>query len=199
MAELDNIYYPPERAQAWKIEFRNRNRKPKEDFARYAQDLKRLAAKAYRNQTVEAQEQWVLDQFIQGLNSVEMRGHVTFGHPNTLNQAISLATEFEAFQTSNNDRRKPSPVMGSVNAMSSPKVTNETNDKRQTTPTRITEQKQSQSSSTGSSTRTKMECRYCKRTNHVIEDCRKLKWKREQEAKLKQTAPENPPPPPSEN
>ena len=55
-----------------------------------------------------AQEQWVLDQFILGVGSVDLRRHVQFGHPRDVNAAISLAIEFEAFEAGTKDKlRKP--------------------------------------------------------------------------------------------
>ena len=41
-----------------------------------------------------------MDQFITGLDRPELKRHVQFGHPRTLNEAISLAMEFESFEGS---------------------------------------------------------------------------------------------------
>ena len=142
-----------------------------------------------------SKEQWVLDQFMHGLSNVDMRKHVTFGHPIKLSQAISLATEYEAFQAGNKDKlRKPAHTSGDINAISatsdkkdssySPSKSYQSNDNRNQASPSKTQSDSSQSA--------KIQCRYCKKTNHVIEDCRKLKWKKEQEAKLRQNVSESP-------
>ena len=107
--ELNRRYDPLERAQAYKIEFRSRHRHKGENFMKFAQDLKRLVTRAYPNMPSVAHDQFVLDQFITGLSSIELRKHVQFGHPTDLNQAMSLAIEFEAFNSANaaDQQRKP--------------------------------------------------------------------------------------------
>ena len=185
ISELNRRYNPAERAQAWKIEFRNRSRLANESIIQYAQALKRLVSKAYPNMTSDAQEQWVLDQFTHGLGSVELRGHVLFGHPRDVNEAISLAIEYEAFQSGNKDKmRKPTNRFAEVNAVGSSPA--DKNDK-QTYPKQSEKgnnfRTPNNADSSSSTDRNKAECRYCKKFGHVIQECRKLKWKKEQEAK----------------
>jgi hypothetical protein len=81
VSELNRRYDPAERAEAWKIEFRNRSEKPNETVMQFDQALKRIVLKAFPNMDASAQEQWVLDQFILGVGSVDLRRHVQFGHP----------------------------------------------------------------------------------------------------------------------
>jgi hypothetical protein len=45
----------------------------------------------------DARETIVIDQFISGLPSKELRRHVQFHHHPTIHQAIALASEFESF------------------------------------------------------------------------------------------------------
>ena len=118
--ELNRTYNPAERQTAWKLEFRNRMRKTNESVTEYALALKRLASKAFCNMASDVLEQWVMDQFGIGLGNLELRRHVQFGHPRTLNEAISLAVEYEAFEPSSGDRvRKPNVgPMGGVCSMS---------------------------------------------------------------------------------
>ena len=40
ITELNRRFDPSERAEAWKIEFKSRVRKPNESFMQYAQDMK---------------------------------------------------------------------------------------------------------------------------------------------------------------
>lgn len=51
---------------------------------------------------------YVIDQFINDLAHYELQKHVQFGHPKTLHEAISLATEFEALEGSIDRIKKPS-------------------------------------------------------------------------------------------
>ena len=53
----------------------------------------------------DCQEQWVLDQFVLGLDRPELKKHVQFGHPRTLNEAISLAMEYESFEYGDGQKR----------------------------------------------------------------------------------------------
>ena len=71
--ELNRRYDPTERAQAWKIQFRGRMRKQNESVINYAQELKRLALKAFLNMSTEVKEQWVLDQFKLGLGKIAIQ------------------------------------------------------------------------------------------------------------------------------
>ncbi|XP_069129347.1 uncharacterized protein [Argopecten irradians] len=46
----------------------------------------------------KAREVNIIDQFIHGLRSHELKKHVQFKHPTTLEAAITLAIEFEVFE-----------------------------------------------------------------------------------------------------
>ena len=182
ISELNRRYNPAERAQAWKMEFRNRSRQANESITKYAQALKILASRAYANMPVVAQEQFVLDQFMQGLNTVEIRGHVTFGHPKNINEAISLAIEYEAFQAGNKDKlRKPINKTGELCTLSS--SSDKTNDQNSEKKPSWQSRNNDQSDRNKKSDKSNVECHYCKNKGHYIRDCRKLKWKLEQEAK----------------
>jgi hypothetical protein len=52
-------------------------------------------------------ESLIVEQYITGLGNQEVKKHVQFAHPNTLDRAISLAVEFEAFEGNCNILRKP--------------------------------------------------------------------------------------------
>ncbi len=101
VAEMYRCYDPCERAAAYKIEFRGRKRGRNENLMFYAQELKRLVTKAYPDMPILSHEHFVVDQFIIGLPSLEMKKHVQFGHPKDISTAISLAIELEAFETAN--------------------------------------------------------------------------------------------------
>lgn len=52
-------------------------------------------------------ESLIIEQYISGLGSPELQRHVQFAHPTTLDRAISLAVEFEAFDGAHIYPRKP--------------------------------------------------------------------------------------------
>jgi hypothetical protein len=88
-----------------KCEFRLRKQGKGEAPTSFAFALKRLLARAYQEQDSQAREVIVIEQFLSGLNSIELRRHVQFGHPCTLNSAVSLAEEYEAFSKSYSYRK----------------------------------------------------------------------------------------------
>ena len=55
----------------------------------------------------------IVDQFISGLNSTEIRRHVSFAHPQNMDEAIDLAVEFESFE-GNQSIKKPSGTTANV-------------------------------------------------------------------------------------
>ena len=188
VTELNRRYDPAEQAQAWKIEFRNRSRKPSETVTQYAQSLKRLVLKAFPNMSRDAQEQWVLDQFTLGLGSVDLRRHVQFGHPHDLNAAISLAIEFEAFESGNRDKlRKPANRSAEVCAVGAHRPSSPETQNHSSTPNNKVQKSSSATTNSGdkpsSFDKSQVECHYCKKKGHFKKECRKLKYKLEQEAK----------------
>ena len=60
--------------------------------------LGKLAAKAHPSLLPNQREVLIVDQFISGLNSSEIRRHVSFAHPENLDEAINLAVKFESFE-----------------------------------------------------------------------------------------------------
>ena len=116
VSELENRFNPAEREATFRIEFRNRVKKDNETPMQFGYALRRLASKAFPGISLNAQEQWILDQFINGLGNAEIRKHVQFAHPKNLHVAISLATEYECFET-NANRKLSKPVNGKVCAI----------------------------------------------------------------------------------
>lgn len=107
-------FSPQERESAYRWEFRTRRRQKQESITDYGYALKRLACNAYPNLPVNALETVVVDQHILGLGEHEVKRHVQFGHPKSLESAIALAVEFEAFEGSLTNR-KPEDQANLVN------------------------------------------------------------------------------------
>ena len=66
----------------------------------------RIASDAYPRMPPEARETIVIDQFVSGLPSKDLRRHVQFHHPSFFHEAIPLASELESFEESF-DGREP--------------------------------------------------------------------------------------------
>ena len=71
----------------------------------YGFALNRLANSAYPRMPPEAREDLAIDQFISGLPSKDLKKHVQFGHPQSLDSAIALATEFDSFEGQINEQK----------------------------------------------------------------------------------------------
>ena len=93
MAQFD----PEQRESLKRIEFRNRHKKTDETVAEYGLALIRLVTSAYPSLSQEAKEDLSVEQFITGLPSKEIQQHIRFGRPRSMEDAITLATEFESF------------------------------------------------------------------------------------------------------
>ena len=124
VAVLTQRFNPAEREMAYRCEFRNRKRQLRETAADYGYALKRLATRAYSTVLISLRESIVVEQFIIGLGSTEIRQHVQFAHPASLDRAIFLALEFKALKgVQNNTHRKPRDIeTQSVRALETSKL-----------------------------------------------------------------------------
>ena len=105
---LINRFNPVERETAYRCEFKSKRRQKGESIEDFGYSLRKIALKAYPNVNFSGVETHVIDQFIQGLGNAELKKHVQFHHPQTLDQAISLAVEYESFVGPSDAIRKPS-------------------------------------------------------------------------------------------
>ena len=96
---LKRRYDPDEKENLKRVEFRGRSKRKDETSGEFGFALKRLANSAYPDMSIEAKETLIIDQFVHGLNTRDLRRHVQFNHPATLQQAITLANEFEFFES----------------------------------------------------------------------------------------------------
>lgn len=110
---LNQRFNPQEREIVARCEFRNRKREEGESISQYGYALKRLAQRAFPNETSSSLEIHVIDQYLNGLGHHELKKHITFKHPKSLEQAISYASEFEAIEGSIDKLRKPTSSVDS--------------------------------------------------------------------------------------
>jgi hypothetical protein len=163
--ELTRRFNPAERETAHRVEFRNRLRKSNETAMQYGYSLKRLAAKAFPKLPMNAQEQWVMDQFVTGLGNIDIRKHVQFGHP--ANTAIALAVEYEAFDTNCKDKfRKPANNQGEVLLMGQYSNNNAPQRSNYNAPQRSNYNRTPRDYSN-------LRCYYCKECGHIQRHCPK--------------------------
>ena len=94
---LAKRFSPPHRENAFRAVFRQRKRQPKESLMDYGCEVSRLAQKAYLEFPYKALDQVSREQFVRGLSDVDMKRHVDLQNPSSLEEAISLATQFESF------------------------------------------------------------------------------------------------------
>lgn len=104
---LEQRFSPRELEVAHRCQYRNRRRETGESAADFGYVVRRLAQKAYPNIPFNSLETQVIDQFVDGLSSLELRRHVILNKPNTLDRAIALATEYEAISGHDNKVHKP--------------------------------------------------------------------------------------------
>ena len=203
---LSDRYEPKEKDVAFRCQFRYRKREKGENASDYGYHLNRLAQKAYPNLTLSQLEVHVIDQFITGLNNYDLQKHVQFGHPKTLNEAISLATEYEALESSVDRIKKPKADVETVarivthgsDKQFAENITMEQLHKliekklnlltassrsRSKSPSASFKQEQNatksepKSKAMGKQTpKSELYCNYCKRNNHNIENCRTRKY-----------------------
>ena len=105
-AALERRFDPAEKENLHRVEFRSRFKKKGESVTEYGFALNRIASDAYPRMPPEARETIVIDQFVSGLPSKDLRRHVQFHHPSSIHEAIALASEFESFEE-RFDGRKP--------------------------------------------------------------------------------------------
>ena len=94
---LKRRFDPEEREESHKDNFRTRIKEKEESISEYGFSLSRLAVSAYPRMSQKDREEIVIDQFINGLPSLDLQKHVKFGKPKNIDQALALATEYESF------------------------------------------------------------------------------------------------------
>lgn len=104
---LNQRFNPQEGEIVARCEFRNRKREIGETVAQCGYSLKRLARRAFPNEPNSSLEIHVIDQYLNGLGNYELKKHLTFKHPQTLQQAISCASEYEAIEGPLDKIREP--------------------------------------------------------------------------------------------
>jgi hypothetical protein len=99
VAALNTRFQPDNQAELYRAQMKNRLRKRSEPLSELGHDIKRLVRLAYPAAPLEVREHLARDCFIDSLNNSEMEWAVFQGKPASVDEAMRLAVEFEAFQT----------------------------------------------------------------------------------------------------
>ena len=104
---LSQRYDPQESSVAYRCEFRARKRQKNETSADFAYALRRLACLAFPEMPYEYRETNILEQYLNSVGCTELKEHIIFKHPKSLDEAISHTVEYEAVKGSQNVPSKP--------------------------------------------------------------------------------------------
>ena len=93
--------------QLFRTQLKHRARGKDESLPELAQAIRRLVRQAYPNASLAIQDVLVKDHFIDAITDSEMRWHIVHSRPGTVQEALNIATELEAFQASERQRLRP--------------------------------------------------------------------------------------------
>ena len=86
-AAVERRLDPPGREAAYKRELRDKRLHQSESISQYGYSIRRLVRLAYPEMPRDARDVFATDHFIHGLSSYDMKKHVHFNHPKTLDEA----------------------------------------------------------------------------------------------------------------
>ncbi|CAC5368830.1 unnamed protein product [Mytilus coruscus] len=98
------------RTELFRVQLKNIRKRKDQELPELAQHIKRLSRKAYPKAQLELQEMLSRDHFIDALDDADTRLRIHQAHPKTLDDAVKLAVELEAFYIADKQRDKPSSV-----------------------------------------------------------------------------------------
>ena len=106
---LQDQFCPEEILIINKEEFRSRSidHQNQEKAREYAEELRRLAFRAFPFESVQDLESKLLDQFVHGLFNDRQKEQVVLSDPKTLAQAVKVATRWEAIKATSKHNKKP--------------------------------------------------------------------------------------------
>jgi hypothetical protein len=102
-------FKPEGREEAYKAEFKGRRKLRDETFMDFGYALRRLALRAFPRLDYKGREENIIDQFLSGLFDPNMKRHLMLSHPSTLEQAITMATEYDLVNRALAPKPPPKP------------------------------------------------------------------------------------------
>ena len=113
-------FEPENQSEVFRSQLKGYTRKHSEPLTELCQTIKKLIRKAYPNAPSETRDQFATDVFVDALNEGEMEWFVRQGKPSSLDKALQLALEFEAFQLGRQRRHGSKSIVRSQNEFVEP-------------------------------------------------------------------------------
>lgn len=109
---LEERFAPPNQTELYRVQLRDRRQKASETLGELGQDIRRLNNLAYPSAPAYLKETLAKYQFLDALQSADMRLCIKQVRPVSLNDAIRHAVELEAFYRA--ERTKPDRHVSAV-------------------------------------------------------------------------------------
>ena len=109
-AALGQRFGPENQTELFRVQLKNRVRKREETLPELAQAIRRLTRQAYPSADYLLQETLAKENFVDSLQDADVRWRVFQSRPGSLEEAVRVAVELEAFQVADRQRtgqRKP--------------------------------------------------------------------------------------------
>lgn len=100
------------RTEMFRAGLKSRTRQKNESLPELAQAIRRLTRNAYPQAPTELREVLAKDAFVDALEDIDTKWKIKQSRPSTLNEALEIAVELEAFHVAN--RQKNGPQLRSV-------------------------------------------------------------------------------------
>ena len=175
VSALKARFQPENQSELYRAQMKGRLRRKNETLSELAQDIKRMIRLGYPNATVEIKEQLARDCFLDSLNDSEMEWTVFQGKPKSIDHALRLALEFEAFQQARKRNRVPMRAVSANDhgGINEPLILSNENQVGQY-PGHITEPNVRQPVRRNNFQRKKGPCYYCDKEGHIMAECKKF-------------------------
>ena len=155
-------FEPVQQSELYRAKLKSRVRRKGEPIVELAQDIRKLIRLAYPSATAEVREQLSKDCFIDALNDHDLEWAVLQGKPHSVEDALKLALEYEAFQKGRRGRYGDVRTFGT---------------QRQDLALGVNEGNGQDRGSVGGQNRganvnsRRKQCNFCKRLGHFEKDC----------------------------
>lgn len=155
---LTSRFEPEDQSELFRSELKSRFRKKDEPLTEFAQDIKRLVRLAYPNTDVDVRATLGRNAFEDSLGDPDMEWAVHQGKPKSIETAVKLALEFEAFRGSRKQLNPPRLNKAPMRVQTEePILENKTNNNSQN---RMRDPPRNQKL-----------CTYCARRGHLEHEC----------------------------
>jgi hypothetical protein len=103
---LEDRFEPKYQTTLHRSTLRNRGRKKHETVVELAESLKKLVRKAYPTASTEVWDQLTLSAFVDSLGDTDLEWAVLQSKPETVEQAVAAAVEFESFKEAKQRKKR---------------------------------------------------------------------------------------------